>query len=410
MSAALPSKALSSQPELLLAGFDAVYPTPEALRERLAAADRPLRIYHGIDPTRPELHLGHTVPLRILKRFQEAGHQAIVVIGDFTATVGDPSGRDAQRSVLSREEVEANALVIKEQLFKVLEPERTELRYNSEWYDDPDRLGSLRKLLEVTHSFTAAQLWERDLFQVRQQKQQPVSLTEFLYPVLQAYDSVALDVDGEVGGSDQLFNMLAGRTLQKQLLQKEKFVISTPLILGTDGRKMSKSYGNTIGVTDLPGDMFGKLMSIADDQILPYMTHLTDRFQSGDERATFERLIHDRPRDAKATLAREIVALYHGTEAATEAERAFDAQFRDHEIPADIPSVRLTHAADVTDLLTQLDATESRSEAVRLIEQGGLTIDGERLTDPRHRVPHQVSQPMIVRIGKRRIVRVTLAQ
>ncbi len=403
------SPSLPPAAALLTRGIETIYPSEGQLVARLRQG-KPLRIYHGIDPTRPGVHLGHTVSLRILKRFQEAGHSVIVVLGDLTATVGDPSGRDGQRGVLSRVEVEANALVIKDQLFSVLDPAKTELRYNSEWYDDPARMGSLRQFLQLTHAFTAAQLWERDLFQRRQEHGAPVSMTEFLYPVLQAYDSVILEVDVEVGGTDQIFNMLAGRTLVKQLQGREKFVLSTPLILGTDGRKMSKSLGNTIGVTDEPNQMYGKVMSIADRQILPYMTHLTDRFQGGSERATFEQLIAATPRDAKALLAREIVTLYHGSDAATEAERAFDAQFRDHELPADVPTVSLTHVEDLIDLVIQLQLTESRSEAARLIEQGGLTIDDQRLTDPRHRVPHQPRQPIIVKLGKRRIVRVTLSE
>ena len=397
-----------SAPETsLLASIETVYPSIVALTTRLATGS-PLRIYHGIDPTRPELHLGHTVPLRILKRFQEADHTAIVLICDFTATVGDPSGRDNQRSVLKRNEVEANALAIKDQLFRVLDPVKTELHYNSEWYDDADRLGATRKLLELTQYFTAAQLWERDLFQVRQAKQQPVSLMEFLYPVLQAYDSVALNVDIEVGGSDQMFNMLAGRTLMKQLLKKEKFVITTPLILGTDGRKMSKSYGNTIPVGAVASEMFGQLMSLPDDQMVSYMTHLTDRFHGLDEQTTYEALVRDDPREAKAVLAREVTLLYHGSEAATEAERLFDATFRHHVLPTDIEQIELERVNDGANLVQLLKAAASRSEAVRLIHQGGLTIDDNRITDANSPVLYRQGRPIVVRIGKRRFFRVSI--
>ena len=399
-----------NQTERLLVGIETVYPSLELLLKRLKGQPV-LRLYYGIDPTSPVLHLGHTVPLRLLKRFQEAGHHVILLIGDFTATVGDPSGRDSQRSVLSRAEVEANVVALKQQLFTVLDPVRTELRYNSEWYDDPAVMGSVRKLLELTHSFTAAQLWERDMFQRRQQQQQPVSLTEFFYPVLQAYDSVALDVDIEVGGTDQTFNMLAGRTLMRQMNQKEKFVITLPLILGTDGRKMSKSYGNTIGVNDEPNDMFGKLMSITDDQMLPYMTHLTDRFQTaGDEQQEFAAMITQRPRAAKALLAREVVGLYHGTVAATEAERVFDAQFRDHAQPENLLETTLERVTDYIDLLVQIGAASSRSEAKQLIDQGGLTSAGDRIDDGNAPVTYQPSTPFVVKVGKRRFYKVVITE
>jgi tyrosyl-tRNA synthetase len=393
----------------LIAGVERIYPTDRAFLERLANGP-PLRLYLGIDPTNPILHLGHTVPLRILQRFQERGHTAIVLIGDFTATVGDPSGRDSQRSVLARESIEANVLALKDQLFKVLDPTQTELRFNSEWYDDADRLGRLRQFMALSHSFTAAQLWERDLFQARQQRQQPVSLTEFLYPVLQAYDSVALDVDAEVGGTDQTFNMLAGRTLLRQQRDTEKFVLTVPLIAGTDGRKMSKSYVNTIGVTEPPGEMYGKLMSIRDEQILPYMTHLTDRFQRDAHREEYGQMIRERPRDAKALLAREIVALYHSSQAATEAERAFNATFRNHEVPAEVEAVRFDTVDDLASLMLQLGVAGSRSAASRVVEQGGVTVDGDRIHNPNQPVPHRPNRPFVVKVGKRRFFRVTITE
>lgn len=392
----------------LLSGTERVYPDEAALITRLTQGS-PLRLYLGIDPTHPGLHLGHTVPLRILKRFQERGHQVVLLIGDFTATVGDPSGRDAQRVVLSRDEVSANVVSLKAQLFKVLNAEKTELRYNSEWYDDVDAMGSVRRLLELAHSFTAAQLWERDLFQARQTKAQPVSLTEFLYPVLQAYDSVALNVDVEVGGSDQTFNMLAGRTLVRQLRQKEKFVMTTTIILGTDGRKMSKSFGNTIGVMDPPDEMYGKLMSIRDDQILPYMTHLTDRFLLGDERTDFERLTHKSPRDAKAMLAREIVELYHGSEAASEAERAFDATFRDHIHPASISNKEFSVKPLIIDYLVQQGFATSRSAARILINQGAVTVGDQKITDPNATLP-LTKKPTRIQVGPRRFSSASLAE
>jgi len=385
---------------------DTIYPSSEALDARLANG-QPLRVYLGVDPTNAILHLGHTVPLRILKRFQEQGHQAILVIGDLTATVGDPSGRDVMRSVLTRETVEANVLALKDQIFKVLDPAKTEIHYNSEWYDDPTRMGSLRAFLQLAHSFTTAQLSERDLFQKRTEKGEPVSITEFLYPVLQAYDSVALNVDVEVGGTDQTFNMLAGRTLLKQTTGKEKFVITTPLIVGTDGRKMSKSYGNTIGVLDAPNDMYGKLMSIPDSLIQEYFVHVTDRFIT--DQAMLETMIRDHPRDAKAELARELVMLYHGSAAAQSAEDAFNATFRDHAAPTDIEEVTLTELPrDAAELLVMTNAVTSRSEAQRLIAQGAVSLGESKLTDPLA-VVELGKTVILLKVGKRRFWNVRLA-
>jgi len=388
------------------ASIDTVYPSKQAFQEKVASAGT-LRIYLGIDPTNPVLHLGHTVPLRILKRFQDRGHTAIILIGDLTATVGDPSGRDAMRSVLTRETVEANVLALKEQIFKVLDPTKTEIRYNSEWYDDAASMGTLRKFLSLAHSFTTAQLSERDLFQRRQEKKEPVSVTEFLYPVLQAYDSVALDVDVEVGGTDQTFNMLAGRTLMKQLSGKEKFVITAPLIVGTDGRKMSKSYGNTIGVMDSANDMYGKIMSIPDELIEPYFIHITDRFVTDDHE--LRAMITSSPRDAKAALAREVVSLYHDTAAAQSAEDAFTAQFRDHTAPTDIAAVTLQAAPrDAADLLVMVGATASRSEAQRLIEQGGVSLGDTKIDNALSSVSFP-PEGSLLKVGKRRFWNITLA-
>lgn len=397
-----------TSPDFLLAGCERIYPDRARLIDRLQQA-APLRLYLGIDPTNLILHLGHTVPLRLLKRFQNAGHTVVLLIGDFTATVGDPSGRDTQRSVLTRATVETNVLALKEQLFQVLDEAKTELRYNSEWYDDVDRLGTVRKLMELGHSFTVAQLAERDLFQVRQTKQQPVSVTEFLYPMLQAYDSVALNVDVEVGGTDQTFNMLAGRTLLKQIKGKEKFVITLPLILGTDGRKMSKSYGNTIGVNDAAPDMFGKLMSISDDQILPYMTHLTDRFQSGVEREEFKQMIADSPRDAKAVLAREIVELYHGTESAIEAERTFNATFRDHVAPTNVDHKTFSAKPLIVEYLVEQGFSPSRSAARILILQGAVTVGDQKITDPTAELP-LTKEPIIIKVGPHRFSSASLTE
>lgn len=394
---------------------DTVYPSRAAFVG--AAKKKPLTVYLGIDPTGAVLHLGHAVVLRILRELQEQGHSIVFLIGDFTAMVGDPSGRDTSRPMLSDAELQANVATYKEQVCKLLDPKRTSFRHNSEWLDDPKDMGSLKHFMRtVGVHFTAAQLWERDMFQERQRKGAPVTLTEFMYPVLQGYDFIALKADVQVGGTDQTFNMLAGRDLAKKLGESDpsspkattghgKFVITAKLLRGTDGRKMSKSFDNYIGLTAAPADMYGKLMSVRDELLPEYFALAVGVDPDEPE---LRELIATKPRDAKAKMAYEIVAFYHGAQAATQAELAFTAQFRQGQVPSEMvevsPSVRTEEK--LAFYLVDLGLATSMSDATRLIQGGGVRVDGTAITDPHARLtPHD---GMAINVGKRRYVRVKL--
>lgn len=380
---------------------DTVYPSRSAFAQ--AAKGKSLSVYLGIDPTGPVIHIGHAVVLRVLRELQEQGHLITLLIGDFTALSGDPSGRDTTRPMLTEEALSANLATYEQQVFTILDPKLTTFRRNSEWLDDPKQLGSLRKFLELGQQFTAAQLWERDRFQERQKAGQSVSMTEFIYPMLQGYDFIALGADVQVGGTDQTFNMLAGRDLAKKMNAGEKFVITTKLLRGTDGRKMSKSYDNYIGVLDAPNDMYGKLMSVRDELLPEYFALVVGVDPDESELAA---LINTKPRDAKAKMAYEVTAFYHGAQAATQAELQFTAQFRDGQRPTDMaevtPSVKTEEK--VAFYLVDLGLASSMSEASRLITQGGVRVDGVEITDP-----HAVITPhngMELNVGKRRYVKV----
>lgn len=349
------------------------------------------------------IHIGHAVPLRILRSLQEEGHHVTLLIGSFTTLVGDPSGRDVTRPVLTEQDIAANMRTYTEQVSRILDLKRTTVLENSAWYTDPRKLGTLRRFLELGQSFTAAQLWERDMFQERQRKGQPVTLTEFIYPVLQAYDFATMDAEVQVGGTDQTFNMLAGRELAKKLGTGEKFVVTTRLLCGTDGRKMSKSFGNTIGVTEAPAEMYGKLMSVRDELIAEYYELAAGVDASAPE---LRSRVESDPRGAKAAMAHEVVTFYHGAVAAEQAARAFDARFRDGELPTDIeertPSV--LHEEKLAFFLVDLGLATSKSEATRLIQQGGVVVDGVRIEDP-----YAVLTPyggMVIQVGKRRVIKI----
>lgn len=381
--------------------IEKVYPSKAAF---VQAAEQPLRVYLGVDPTSPVIHLGNAVPLRILRFLQEEGHTIILLIGSFTTQIGDPTGRDQTRPELSAVEIAQNVSGYRDQVFKILDPKRTVFHDNLEWYTPAGSAGSLQSFLELGRRFTAAQLLERDMFQERMKKGQPVTVTEFIYPMIQAYDSVMLDVDVELGGTDQTFNMLAGRTLMKQLKNKDKFVITTKLLVGTDGRKMSKSYGNTINMTDAPTDMFGKLMSIP-DTLLPDYCALAAGIDP--EEPEMKSLIEQQPMAAKAKMAYEVVVFYHGAEAAELASRAFDRQFREGAQPETMierwPSVDTQER--LTFFLVDLDLAGSKAEAARLIQQGAVRVDGTIINDQ-----FAVLTPgagMVVQVGKRQFVRLT---
>ncbi|MBI5906139.1 MAG: tyrosine--tRNA ligase [Deltaproteobacteria bacterium] len=359
----------------------------EELSRKVAASSRekrPLRVKAGFDPTAPDLHLGHTVLIQKLKHFQEAGHQVVFLIGDFTGMIGDPSGKSETRKALTREDVDRNAVTYKEQIFKILDPDRTEVRFNSEWLS-PLRI---EEMVRVAAQMTVARMLERDDFRKRYEEQRPISIHEFLYPLFQGYDSVALRADVEFGGTDQKFNLLVGRDLQRAYGQEPQVVMTTPLLVGLDGvNKMSKSLGNYVGITEPPETIFGKLMSISDDLMLSYYELLSDIRVA--ELAALKAGIADgsrHPMEAKVALARELVARFHGAGAGREAEEGFRKRFTAREFPADARRVdgkTLGEAPDLATVVSRVSASfNTKSAARRLIAQGGLEVNGERASDP----------------------------
>jgi tyrosyl-tRNA synthetase len=349
-----------------------------------AKEGRPLRVKAGFDPTAPDLHLGHTVLIQKLKHFQDAGHQVIFLVGDFTGMIGDPSGKSETRKALTREDVERNAATYKEQIFKILDPDRTEVRFNSEW------LSKLRaeEMVRIAAQMTVARMLERDDFRKRYDSLRPISIHEFLYPLFQGYDSVALRADVEFGGTDQKFNLLVGRELQRAYGQEPQVVMTTPLLVGLDGaNKMSKSLGNYVGITEPPDTIFGKLMSISDDLMITYYELLSDIGMA--ELEALKAGLADgsrHPMDAKVALAREIVARFHGAAAAREAEDGFRGRFSRKEFPDDARRVEMAAGEGAHDLATLLSRVSltftTKSAARRLIAQGGVEVNGARATDP----------------------------
>nr|MBO2508347.1 tyrosine--tRNA ligase [Bacillota bacterium] len=382
------------------------------LREKLARSlreGRPLRVKLGMDPSAPDIHLGHTVVLRKLRQFQDLGHQVILVIGDFTARVGDPTGRKTTRPALTVEQVRANARTYADQVFRILDPQRTRLVYQ-EWFEEM----GFDDVLRLAATYTVARMLEREDFKNRLETGQPISLHELFYPLMQAYDSVALEADVELGGTDQKFNLLVARDVQREYGQEPEVALLMPLLVGTDGvEKMSKSLGNYIGLTDPPGEMYGKTMSIPDPLIVPYLELLTDMPEAEIERIRQAMASGDlNPRDAKMMLARLLVTQYHGEAAAREAEERFVQVFQRRELPEDIPEVRLepemvrSGAARVVDLLVAAGLVESRSEARRMVRQGAVSVDGRRIDDEQAAVA--VSDGSVVRVGRRRFARLRL--
>ncbi|MDZ4655576.1 MAG: tyrosine--tRNA ligase [Coriobacteriia bacterium] len=366
---------------------------------------RPLNIKLGVDPTAPDLHLGHAVPLRKLRQFQDLGHRAILIIGDFTALIGDPSGRSATRPPLTPEQIEVNAATYIEQAYKILDPDHTEMRRNSEW------LGPLgfEEILRLTSRFTVARILERDDFAKRYRDGIGISLHELLYPVAQAYDSVAIRADVELGGTDQLFNLLAGRELMGKMGLEPQVCLTLPLLEGSDGvQKMSKSYGNYIGLTDAPDDMFGKVMSIPDELMVKYYrlcTALPVDEIDGTESGLADGSLH--PNVIKRRLAREMVALYHSAENATMAEVAFDRVFKQHDLPEDVPEVEIELADTVhlPALLAALGLVASNSEGRRMIDQGAVRIEGDAVDTGVYDVPGSAVDGRVLQVGKRRFAR-----
>jgi tyrosyl-tRNA synthetase len=391
------------QLHIIESGAEAIVPRA-ALLEKLATG-RSLRVKLGVDPTAPDLHLGHAVPLRKLRQFQDLGHTVVLIIGDFTALIGDPSGRSVTRPALSWEQIESHAQTYIDQAFRILDPERTELRRNSDWLSKLD----FAELLRLTSRFTVARILERDDFAKRYAEQKSISLHEFLYPVAQAYDSVAVEADVELGGTDQLFNLLAGRELQEKQGLEPQVCLTMPLLEGTDGTlKMSKSYGNYIGLTDPADAMFGKVMSIPDALITKYFRLCTnvsvdeaDAIEAGLTAGTLN------PNVTKRRLARSIVDLYHGSGAGVDAEGAFDRVFKRHEAPDDVPEVRVAPSPvmHLPALLKELGLVASNAEGRRMIDGGGVRIDGEPVSAGAYDLAWDQVAGRVVQAGKRRFAR-----
>ncbi len=369
---------------------------------RSHATGQPLRIKLGLDPTAPDIHLGHTVVLNKMRQLQDLGHTVIFLIGDFTSTIGDPSGRNTTRPPLTPEQVISNAKTYYDQAALVLDPARTEVRYNSEWCD---KLGS-RGMIQLASRYTVARMMERDDFTKRFKANQPISVHEFLYPLLQGYDSVQLKADVELGGTDQKFNLLVGRELQKEYGQEQQCILTMPLLVGLDGvEKMSKSKGNYIGISETPDSMFGKLMSISDTLMWRYFELLS--FRSLEDIAGLQKQIEEgrNPREVKVELAQEIVTRFHNAQAAAQALENFDARFRRGEMPEDMPEVTVAGELNLLRVLREAGLVASGSEAQRNVEQGGVRIDGERVEDKGLQLE---PGSYVLQVGKRKFARVTL--
>ena len=380
----------------LLSGRTVDVVSAEELRKKLTAG-RPLRVKYGADPSAPDIHLGHVVGLNKLREFQDLGHTVVFIIGDFTGMIGDPSGRSQTRRPLTREQVKANALSYQEQVFKILDPNRTEVRFNSEWLSPM----TFEDVVRLSARVTVAQMLAREDFAKRYSERAPISLVEFLYPLVQAYDSVMVQADVELGGTDQLFNLLLGRELQKGFGQDPQVVMTLPLLEGLDGvNKMSKSLGNYIGVTESPKDIFGKTMSVSDDLMWRFFSLV---LCVPDEEIVALRMRH--PREAKDELGRRIVARFHGAEAAAHASAEFARVFSKSELPADIAEFHVSDSAlGLQALLVLCKLAASNSEARRLIDQGAVKVGDEKVTDARLVV--QLSDGLILRAGKRGFARI----
>jgi len=379
----------------------------EELVQKLASG-RPLRVKAGFDPTAPDLHLGHTVLLNKMRQLQDLGHEAMFLIGDFTGMIGDPTGKNATRPPLTRDQVIENARSYESQIFKILHPEKTLVMFNSSW------MGEMRAadLIALAAQHTVARMLERDDFHKRYSGGQPIAIHEFLYPLIQGYDSVAMKADIELGGTDQKFNLLMGRELQKHYGQAPQVVLTMPILEGLDGvQKMSKSLGNYIGIHELPNEMFGKLMSVSDDLMWRYIELL-----SFEPLATVEKWKQEvdggrNPRDIKVTFAQEIVTRFHDQPAAERALADFEARFKQGAIPEDIEEVVLDAGMDglgIGQVLKQAGLTPSTSEALRMIDQGGVKLNGEKVSDKG--LVLKPGEPFVVQVGKRKFARVTLAK
>lgn len=364
--------------------------------------NRPLRVKLGADPTAPDIHLGHTVVLNKLRQFQQFGHEVIFLIGDFTGMVGDPSGKNTTRPPLSREDVLRNAETYKQQIYKILDPQKTRIVFNSEWLG---KLGT-EGMIRLASNYTVARMLERDDFKKRFSNNQPIAIHEFIYPLLQGHDSVALEADVELGGTDQKFNLLVGRELQKSAGQKPQVAITLPLLVGLDGeKKMSKSLGNYIGVTEAPGEMFGKIMSISDDLMWDWYNLLS--FRPLTEIAQLKEDVANgkNPRDVKILLAKEIIARFHDDAAANASEQEFINRFQKGAMPDEMPEFTLEGEIGLANLLKEVGLVATTSEANRMVQQGGVKIDGEKVEDAKLVI---TASTAVYQVGKRKFAKVTV--
>jgi len=373
--------------------------------ERSRTSGKPLTIKTGFDPSSPDLHLGHTVLIRKMKHFQDLGHRVVFLVGDFTAMIGDPSGRKATRPQLTRKQVEENAATYQEQVFKILDRERTVIDYNSRWLS---KLGS-EGMIRLAGRYTLARMMERDDFRKRYESNQPISLHELLYPLVQGYDSVAMEADVELGGHDQIFNLLVARDLMKEEGMEPQVVLTVPLLVGTDGvEKMSKSLGNAIGIEEPPGEIYGKTMSIPDELMWNWYLLLTDLPEAEIERRKAQVADGERhPKAVKQELARTLVADFHDEDAARAAEAEFEKVFADGGVPEDVPEHTIDAGTALFKLLAAADLAASNSEARRLVQQGAVAIDGGKVDDPFAELERREA-PYLIKVGKRRFARVAI--
>lgn len=395
------SQSLETTLAELKRGVEDVYSEADLI-EKLKE-NRPLRVKLGADPTAPDIHLGHTVVLNKLRQFQQLGHEVIFLIGDFTGMVGDPSGKNSTRPPLTREDVLRNAETYKQQIFKILDPQKTRIVFNSEWLGELGTEGMIR----LASNYTVARMLERDDFKKRFSNNQPIAIHEFIYPLLQGHDSVALHADVELGGTDQTFNLLIGRELQKSAGQKPQVAMTLPLLVGLDGeKKMSKSLGNYIGVTEAPSEMFGKVMSISDELMWDWYNLLS--FRPLDEIAQLKADVANgkNPRDVKILLAKEIIARFHSEADADAAEQEFINRFQKGAMPDEMPEFTFEGEIGLANLLKEAGLVASTSEAIRSVNQGGVKIDGEKVEDSKLVI--QAGSTAVYQVGKRKFARVTV--
>ena len=398
---------INEQMDVIRRGAFEIIPEEELLKkiEKSLTKNIPLNIKLGCDPSRPDLHIGHSVVLRKLAQFQELGHLAILIIGDFTGMIGDPSGRNVTRPSLSLEETKLNGETYFEQASKILHKEKTKIVYNSEWLGKM----SFEDVIRLASKYTVARMLERDDFTKRYKNGEPISLHELLYPLAQAMDSVAIKSDVELGGTDQKFNLLVGRDIQREFGVEPQVILTMPLLVGTDGvEKMSKSYNNYVGISDSPKEMFGKTLSIPDELIYTYFELATD--VSNDELLKVKNQLdekHVNPRDLKRYLAKTLIRMYHNREASEEAEKEFDKIFIQKEIPDDIPEIKLDNGSEIgiLDLILKVNFAPSKGEARRLVAQGGVSIDGEKIEDINAQI--LLDKNKVLKVGKRKFIKIT---